>query len=178
MRKTGRWYRFSQLKYVSELGEDGILHAVQELCGTLGSSSNSRSESSSQTTQDSQIRDTRSHCRREVIDLISDDEESSFASTSQVSLTNGRAEKPAHLHSDDSGSSFNSYAQDETHAKLPELLKCLTVEELKGISRTLKLSNGLTTVGVHERSYCSDSSVCREGLTSRLYFLRRVRKRH
>ena len=32
MRKVGKWFRFKELKYVSELGVEGIEGAIEELC--------------------------------------------------------------------------------------------------------------------------------------------------
>ena len=47
-------------------------------------------------------------------------------------------------------STFSCYAQDESKAKLPDMLKCFTLEELKNLGRMLKLevSHGLTTVSI------------------------------
>lgn len=148
MRKTGRWYRLSQLKYVSELGEEGIVHAVDELCGTLGSDLNAKPANSSRSTGPTPP-SAHSQERKEVINLISDDEDHYSEDMSQPgpSFSQQRYEAVAE-YSDCSGTTFSHYAQDETKAKLPELLKCLTADELKVIGRTLKLPNGLTTVSV------------------------------
>ncbi|KAH8117012.1 VRR-NUC domain-containing protein [Phellopilus nigrolimitatus] len=163
VRKTGKWYRLDQLKYVSELGTEGIIEAMKELCGTLGSSLSASTTASSKSSQDSAIVSDASSRDTEIIDLISDDEEqerinsislpkasSSSQSTDAFELSFAASKMKSN--DNELGSMarnhrgvFDFYAEDESIAPVSELLKCLTVEELKGLARTLKLSTALTT---------------------------------
>ena len=144
MRKTGKWYRLDQLKYVAELGTEGIVEAMKELCGALGSGTNSRKSISAKSSQAS------SQSLKGVIDLMSDDEDHIIlpgAETSTPSVSSQRHAPPIPASSSGSGL-LDHYAEDESRASLSELLKCLNVDELKSLAKTLKLSNTLTTVRV------------------------------
>ncbi|KAL5511287.1 hypothetical protein ACEPAH_4503 [Sanghuangporus vaninii] len=145
VRKTGKWYRFDQLKYVAELGMEGIMEAVKELCGTLGSGPDSQKSTSPKSSQSSK----RSLKTRNVIDLISDDEDHIILPEAEASTdpslsqaySNVSGSKPGFFGS----GLLDYYAEDESRASLSELLKCLNVDELKSLAKTLKLSNALVT---------------------------------
>lgn len=47
MRKVGKWFRFKELKYVSELGVEGIEGAIEELCSLSGKKNSTSEESTS-----------------------------------------------------------------------------------------------------------------------------------
>ena len=125
VRKTGKWYRVDQLKYVAELGSEGIVDAISELCGALRSKS--EPASSSQVSQ------------------CSPGERSALGSP-----PNKRSSDP-----DRRKTRLNFYAEDETVASLSDLLCCLSLEELKSAARTLKLPNTLTAVSPRSDSVLS-----------------------
>ena len=160
VRKTGKWYRLSQLKYVSELGPDGMVDAMRELCGTLGSCDKSQlSEPSGVSCASSQSE--RALNFENLVDLVSDDEDKIILPMSIPSST--KSLKSSSVQSDPGAKTTKSekkglleyYAEDESRASLPELLKCLTVEELKNLAKTLKLPNVLTTVRQNSHSFSS-----------------------
>ncbi|EJD02252.1 uncharacterized protein FOMMEDRAFT_147288 [Fomitiporia mediterranea MF3/22] len=158
VRKTGKWYRLDQLKYVAELGTEGIVEAMKELCGTLCSNASSQKSALSDLPR-SKPRRSSSNKDAEVIDLVSDDEEEESISTNanisptadtslsdqnRIPAESAKVSDPSPKN-DSSRSLLDYYAEDESHASLSDLLKCLTVEELKGLARTLKLPSTLTT---------------------------------
>lgn len=145
VRKTGKWYRLSQLKYVSELGEDGILLAIEELCGKLGSEMKDSPPSSLQCSPKLRRPLALNQRNEDTIDLISDEE---TTNTNEQLRARSLSAQPNEASASQSTNrnTLDYYAEDENRASLQELLKCLTVEELKAIARTLKLPNGLTTV--------------------------------
>ena len=147
VRKTGKWYRLSQLKYVSELGEDGILLAIEELCGKLGSGSKDNPPVPLRASPEIRRPLALNQCKKETIDLLSDDE---IASDEVHSQERCLCTQPNEASSSQqtNQNALNYYAEDESGANLQELLKCLTVEELKAVARTLKLPNGLVTVSL------------------------------
>ncbi|KAL5489948.1 hypothetical protein ACEPAI_4780 [Sanghuangporus weigelae] len=146
VRKTGKWYRFDQLKYVAELGMEGIMEAMKELCGILGSGTDSQKSMSPKSSQSSK----RSLKTRNVVDLISDDEDHIILPEAEASIDSTFSQA---YYSNISGTKSGSFciglldycAEDESHASLSELLKCLNVDELKSLAKTLKLSNALVT---------------------------------
>ena len=160
VRKTGKWYRVDQLKYVAELGAEGIVEAMKELCGTLSSNGGSQRSVSSQLSQTPAREEKVENAN--VVDLISNDEDgrreaAERAESKQTvvscstSTSQSDDEQKLRTKSLDNRNLLDYYAEDESRASLSDLLKCLTVEELKNLAKTLKLSSALTTV-------CDDAS--------------------
>ncbi|KAI5114674.1 hypothetical protein M0805_000732, partial [Coniferiporia weirii] len=108
---------------------------MKELCGTLNSKTSSVANALSQASQYASSGPGHSSIGPELIDLVSDDEGQTGFVTPSPQAGPSSGGKP----------SFGYYAEDETLASMSDLLKCLTVEELKGLARTLKLPNNLTT---------------------------------
>ena len=147
VRKTGKWYRLDQLKYVTELGSEGIVEAINELCGGFSSHSN-------QTMTESSRRASSAREKTPNPDDY-DDTRIIIPSTSQCAgpsqPPSSRTHTCAPTKSDCSRylspeQQLQFYAQDEHAASLADLLDCLNVEELRGLARTLKLPNNLSTV--------------------------------
>ena len=157
VRKTGKWYRFDQLKYVSELGSDGIFEAMKELCGSL-STKDAPTSTADVPTQASPLSIKRTKISQtEIIDLTMDEDQESEESgmhSNSILLASAMQTPENSISSSENNTSlldqkmrlFDFFAEDESAASLPELLKCLTVDELKTIAKSMKLSNTLTTV--------------------------------
>ena len=137
VRKTGKWYRYDQLKYVTELGVEGIIDSMKELCGTLHISSHPSLQNEPSQTQGDSL--SRKSFRKQDTIHCSQAGDSMDAEAMKVEVNETVYVKP--------NSTFNYYAEDETKASIPDLLSCLNVDELKSLARTLKLSSILTTVG-------------------------------
>lgn len=159
MRKTGKWYRFDQLKYVAELGVDGVLEAMNELSGSLSKLTSATPSAATQTKTPSN--NSAKAADIEIIDLTldvdGDDKDCSIVSGPSNTIILASATQsftPSKLDTVSQSTYTASvgkglldfFAEDESAATLPELLKCLTVEELKSLAKTMKLSNALTTV--------------------------------
>lgn len=71
LRKTGKWYRVTQLKYISELGEAGIEEAMSELCCDVQQRKTEDADQLSQPIEQM----TLERQGKEVIDLTLDEDE-------------------------------------------------------------------------------------------------------
>lgn len=151
MRKTGKWYRLDQLKYVSELGIDGILEAMKELCGILD-------QGHICVLKPTSARNNQDYQQTNIIDLTLYDDDDDDTDTVHQSYSSKRCESLPSMSlsasqnippsTNNSHNTFHHFAEDESVATITELLKCLTVNELKEIAKTMKLSSFLTTVSL------------------------------
>ncbi|KAH8099575.1 VRR-NUC domain-containing protein [Cristinia sonorae] len=121
LRKAERWHRLSSLKYVMELG-DGILPAVEELCGT----------------KDRHARKAEPAIKveePEVIDLTLDEEDIlPIAGPSKQAQTSFAHQEPM----------FHIFGDDASEASTRELLECLTLPELKEIAKKVQVKSNLS----------------------------------
>lgn len=148
LRKPGQWFRLDKLKYISELGEQGIQDAIAELCqfSNCEASESNRPHSSSEPSSSFKA----SQAGVEVIDLTMDsDDELPVAGPSRLPLPPMKQSKsdltPVSSQSSETPSVF---AQDESHATLDELVSCLRMDELKMIARMMKIAKAPTTVSI------------------------------
>jgi fanconi-associated nuclease 1 len=128
LRKSGKWHRLSSLKYQRELGED-IITALEILC-----------------TPPKQTESAIKQEELEVIDLTLDEMQlqdtikSPSVSTWQQNYV---AEGPSSMKMEDTfeqpPGDLSFFAQDHIHAELPELLECLSLEELRQLEKDLKI---------------------------------------
>ena len=127
LRKTGKWHRFSSLKYESELG-DTILPALRELCG-----SKKRREKQVEVKVEVKVEEV------EIIDLTMNDDEKPgpVAGPSKLSLLPPTPVVP-------DPPSYEFLADDSSEASLRELLECLTLPELKDTANTVKVKSNTT----------------------------------
>lgn len=148
LRKPGQWFRVDKLKYISELGEQGIQEAIVELCkfpNYKPSASNPPRGKSVPPTDKASQRDT------EIIDLTLDSEdEEPVAGPSRPSTLKHTASEPISM-SSQSTEKPSIFAVDESHATLDELVSCLNVDELKSIARLMKIAKPPPTVSVRKK---------------------------
>lgn len=123
LRKADTWFRLNKLKYERELG-DKIKSAIHELCGLHNPSP-----------KEIKIKVE----EPEVIDLV-DERERPQAGPSRLPK---QEPQPCKLE----GPDYSTFALDESHADLRELLECLGLDELKNIAKQMKLK----TSGHHGR---------------------------
>ena len=116
LRKTGRWYRVKNLKYASELGITGIQDAMAELCCLA-----KEQPDLPRSTQKSS-----SYCDPVVIDLTLDEDDPPEQNRQMDGIS-------------DADETLEVFAEDESRATLDELVSCLDVEELKNMSKTMKV---------------------------------------
>ena len=135
---------------------------MKELCGSL-STKDAPTSTADVPTQVSPLSIKRAKISQtEIIDLTMDEdqenEESGMHSNSillasamqtpenSISSSENNTQESSPSLLDQKMRLFDFFAEDESAASLPELLKCLTVDELKAIAKSMKLSNTLTTV--------------------------------
>ncbi|KAI0273485.1 hypothetical protein BC834DRAFT_210888 [Gloeopeniophorella convolvens] len=133
LRKTGKWHRLSSLKYRRELGED-IPKALKLLCMSRESAP----------AEESIVKIE----EREVVDLTHVDDGTSapapasapsHAPLSQhVNAEAGPSSVKTEDTPDDGSGDLSFFAQDHTYAELPELLECLSLEELRQLAKDMK----------------------------------------
>ncbi|KAI0076777.1 hypothetical protein K474DRAFT_1644316 [Panus rudis PR-1116 ss-1] len=128
LRKTDRWHRLSQLKYVHEIGDDGLTAALKELCGIA--TSDNRPEPPSKAKPKAKGKKQEA----EVIDLTldSDEEEEEKPDPQPVA---GPSTPPPSLPSEPN---YDVFAYDDSDAELHELLDCLMTDELRDLAKRLK----------------------------------------
>ncbi len=131
LRKPGKWHRLSSLRYQHELGEK-ITAALEMLCVS----------SKSYSTEQHAIKQE----EREIIDLTLD--EMQLQDTTKPPLTplleQPKTEAgPSSIKIEDISEQpygdLSFFAQDHSHAELPELLECLSLEELKQLAKDMKI---------------------------------------
>lgn len=129
LRKTDRWLKLADLKYQRELGEDGILEAMRELCGD---------PAPDPTTQPETVEDTKPNAETKpgVIDLtIEDENEAQDAAVHPSELGTAHLEE-AQLRAPD----YTYLALSANGADLVDLLDCLPVPELRDLIKKMKLT--------------------------------------
>ncbi|KAH9060002.1 VRR-NUC domain-containing protein [Lactarius vividus] len=130
LRKPGKWHRHSTLRYQHELGDD-IKVALHTLCAAA----NQRPAEEPVVKQE----------EREVIDLTFNDTPLQDAVGHPAALPqyhNAEA-GPSSIKIEDTSQQpceeFSFFAQDHSHAELPELLECLTLDELRQLAKDMKI---------------------------------------
>ena len=132
LRKPGKWHRLSSLRYQHELGEE-ITTVLETLCV----------HPKHDFTTEHAIKQE----EREIIDLTLDEVELPITMEPPAPL-GGRPKAeagPSSLKIEDiseqSCGSLSFFVQDHTYAELPELLECLSLEELKQLAKGMKIRN-------------------------------------
>ena len=128
LRKPGKWHRLSSLKYQRELGED-ITTGLETLCAPPKQNENAVKQE-----------------EQEVIDLTLDEmqlqDTIKFPSVSLWQKKHFMA-GPSSMKIEDTFEQpcgdLSFFAQNHTHAELPELLECLSLEELRQLEKDLKI---------------------------------------
>ncbi|GJE96430.1 VRR-NUC domain-containing protein [Phanerochaete sordida] len=119
LRKTDKWVRLSDLKYESEIGPNGIRQAIIELC-----------EDPFARVLESKAEDVKPNVPQpgpEVIDLTADDDDEARGKLGKAL----QQDQPPVL-------GYDTFAQNESHATLHELLECLRTDELKELAKQMK----------------------------------------
>ena len=130
LRKPGKWHRLSTLKYQHELGEN-IKVALDALCAAANQHPN----------EEPVVK----HEELEIIDLTLDDTELQNAVGHPAALPqHHNAEAgPSSIKTEDTlqqpCGDLSFFSQDHSHAELPELLECLTLEELRQVGKDMKI---------------------------------------
>lgn len=130
LRKPGKWHRLSSLRYQNELGEE-ITTALGTLCVYPR--------------QDSTEKRAVKQEEREIIDLTLDEMELETTTKPPAPLwEQPKAEVgPSSIKMEDISEQpcgdLSFFAQDHTHAELPELLECLSLEELRQLAKDMKI---------------------------------------
>ncbi|KAI9446590.1 VRR-NUC domain-containing protein [Lactarius indigo] len=130
LRKPGKWHRLSTLRYQHELG-DNIKAALHTLCAAANQ----------RPTEEPVVKQE----EREIIDLTFDDNPLQDAVKHFAALPqyhNAEA-GPSSIKIEDTlqqpCEELSFFAQDHSHAELPELLECLTLDELKQLAKDMKI---------------------------------------
>jgi Fanconi-associated nuclease 1 len=152
LRKPGQWFRLDKLKYISELGEQGIKDAIVELC-TFPNYEASKDESSLPSSSSAPPSRKPSQADTAVIDLTLDSDEEMeqpvpSSSRTPPALEHSKSDPTPTILSSQSTATPSIFAQDESHATLDELVSCLNVDELKSIARMMKIAKPPTTVSL------------------------------
>jgi Fanconi-associated nuclease 1 len=135
LRKENKWHRLDQLKYQQEIGDkSNIVKAIKELCGGRDNDTE---------TQQVEVKQE----ERDIIDLTLDDDEESAPVAPKVEEAPPVEEQPSAGPSRTSLTKNSDarivFAEDESQITLPELLNCLSVDELKKLGKQLKLKVNL-----------------------------------
>lgn len=125
LRKIEKWHRLSTLRYEQELGS-GIPAAIQELCRDTPPELPSTEEQRPVVKEEEQpvVKEE----EREIIDLTLDSP--SHSQLAQLSRLSASAI---------SEPDYSYFADDDSQATLQELIDCLTLDELRGIAKQMKL---------------------------------------
>lgn len=123
LRKEDKWHRLVSLRYEKEIGPSkNIIKAINELC----------SDSSNPTDQATSEQKGVKHEEPDCIDLTLDEDEPLLPKAEESALllkrTKEEARPPAIL-----------FAEDESRMSTRELLECLALDELKNLSKQMKL---------------------------------------
>jgi len=131
LRKPGKWHRLSLLRYQHELGEN-IMAILEMLCVS----------SKPNTTEHHAIKQE----EQEIIDLTLHemDLQDAMKPLPAPLLEQPKAEAgPSSIKIEDiseqSCGDLSFFAQDHTYAGLPELLNCLSLEELRQLAKDMKI---------------------------------------
>jgi Fanconi-associated nuclease 1 len=130
LRKPGKWHRLSSLRYQHELG-DNIMAILEMLCVS----------SRPNTTEHCEIKQE----EQEIIDLTLHEMDLQDAiKPPQAPLLEPKAEAgPSSIKIEDIPEQpcgdLSFLAQDHTYAGLPELLNCLSLEELRQLAKDMKI---------------------------------------
>ena len=129
LRKPGKWHRLSSLRYQHELGEE-ITTTLETLC----------IHPRQDLTEEHAIKQE----EREIIDLTLDEIELPTTMKPPAPLwEHPKAEAgPSSLKIEDNSEhcgDLSFFAQDHTYAELPELLECLSLEELGQLAKDMKI---------------------------------------
>jgi fanconi-associated nuclease 1 len=135
LRKPGKWHRLSSLKYQHELGNN-ITTALEILC----SSPKKNVDAIKQEEQ-------------EIIDLTLDEmqlQDTTKLPSNSVWPQKCVVEGPSSMKIEDAFEQpcgdLSFFAQDHTHAELPELLECLSLDELRQLEKDLKIKKASRNV--------------------------------
>lgn len=130
LRKPGKWHRLSSLRYQHELGEN-IMAILEMLCVS----------SKPNTTEHCEIKQE----EQEIIDLTLHEMDLQDAmKPPQAPLLEPKVEAgPSSIKIEDIPEQpcedLSFFAQDHTYAGLPELLNCLSLEELRQLAKDMKI---------------------------------------
>jgi fanconi-associated nuclease 1 len=135
LRKPGKWHRLNSLKYQRELGED-IATALEILCTSPKQNENAIKQE-----------------ELDIIDLTLDETQlqdtTKFPSVSrwpQKYVVEGPSSMKIEDTLEQPCGDLSFFAQDHTHAELPELLECLSSEELRQLEKDLKIKKASRNV--------------------------------
>jgi Fanconi-associated nuclease 1 len=131
LRKPGKWHRLSSLRYQHELGEK-IMTALEMLCVS----------SKSYSTEQHAIKQE----EREIIDLTLDEMQLQDTTKpplipplEQLKTEAGPSSIKIEDISEQPYGDLSFFAQNHSYAELPELLECLSLEELKQLAKNMKI---------------------------------------
>jgi len=158
LRKPGKWHRLSSLRYQHELG-DNITAILEMLCVS----------SKPNTTEHHAIKQE----EQEVIDLIFHEMDLQDAMKpkpppasllEQPKVEAGPSSVKIEDISEQPCGDLSFFAQDHTYAELPELLNCLSLEELRQLAKNMKIRKPCVNVSslpilnfCHQQRYlCSE----------------------
>lgn len=130
LRKENKWHRLDQLKYQQEIGDNvNIIKAISELCGQpVDEGPMARQEG---VKQEDVV----------TIDLTLDGDDDESTTIALKTEENSRASTPKFTPTN--SDPLLAFAEDETTMALPELLACLSVDELKKLGKQMKLKINL-----------------------------------
>jgi Fanconi-associated nuclease 1 len=137
LRKPGKWHRLNSLRYQQELGEE-ITTALETLCVYPKQCP----------AEEHAIKQE----EREIIDLTLDEMNMQSTTKSPPPLwEQPKAEAgPSSIKIEDISEQpcgdLSYFAQDHTHAELPELLECLSLEELRQLAKDMKIRSASLNV--------------------------------
>jgi Fanconi-associated nuclease 1 len=132
LRKPGKWHRLSSLRYQHELGEE-ITTVLEMLCV--------------HPRQDFTTEHAIKQEEREIIDLTLDEVELPITMQPSAPLREqpkaeaGPSSIKIEDNSEQSCGGLSFFAQNHTYAELPELLECLSLEELRQLAKDMKIRN-------------------------------------
>jgi fanconi-associated nuclease 1 len=135
LRKPGKWHRLSSLNYQHELGKK-FTTALEILCASPKHNVNAIKQE-----------------EQEIVDLTLDEMQLGDTTTvPSVSVwqQNYVVEGPSSMKVEDTFEQpcgdLSFFAQDHTYAELPELLECLSLEELRQLEKDLKIKKASRNV--------------------------------
>jgi len=158
LRKPGKWHRLSSLRYQHELGEN-IMAILEMLCVS----------SKPNITEHHAIKQE----EQEIIDLtlhemdLQDAMKPLPAPLEQPKAEAGPSSIKIEDISEQSCGDLSFFAQDHTYAELPELLNCLSLEELRQLAKDMKIRKPCVNVSnpphssanvCHQQKYFTASS--------------------
>ncbi|KDQ61078.1 hypothetical protein JAAARDRAFT_571662 [Jaapia argillacea MUCL 33604] len=131
LRKSNKWHRFSSLRYTSELSEDEIRGAIEELCASP--------LPVPQPMAHEEVGVKKEEDDRDIIDLTFSSQEEPEDEEEEEGCLNAQPTPNVDSLDDTDDPDLSMFAEDEDAASLEELLDCLSLEELKVMGKQLKL---------------------------------------